>query len=236
MRLLRREYPIQDLKLDAGDTSEMLFSGYGAVFGNIDAIGDVIEPGAFQESLSEAKKSGIWPSMLLQHGGFFGSAEDQMPVGIWTEMGEDGHGLKLTGKLADIERGRDAYTLMKMEPRPAITGLSIGYIPIEWENRSKPEDPRRKLKKVKLMEVSLVTFPANDQARVSHVKTLEETNSMSDVERYMRDVYGMPRSEAKTVIAMIKRYLPRDAGDDSQEALIKAALNRNLQILGGENA
>jgi hypothetical protein len=31
---------------------------------------------------------------------------------------------------------------MKMKPRPAINGMSIGYIPKEWEMRSKPEDPK----------------------------------------------------------------------------------------------
>jgi hypothetical protein len=40
-----------------------------------------------------------WPAMLLQHGGQ--SAEDQMPVGVWTKMEKDSNGLRLQGKLAN---------------------------------------------------------------------------------------------------------------------------------------
>jgi HK97 family phage prohead protease len=147
----------------------MTFEGYGAVFGNVDSCGDVILKGAFTETLADARTSGHWPALLAQHGGF--EAASNMPLGVWQEMREDDHGLFVVGKFADTPRGLEAYTLMKMTPRPAISGLSIGYTPIEWENRSKPEDPRRKLKKVKLWEVSLVTFPANDKARVLAVKS-----------------------------------------------------------------
>ena len=157
------------LEIKAIDEGAMTFEGYGAVFGNMDSCGDVIVKGAFAETLAEAKTSGQWPALLAQHGGF--EAASNMPLGAWQEMREDDHGLFVVGKFADTPRGQEAYTLMKMTPRPAITGLSIGYTPIEWENRSKPEDPRRKLKKVKLWEVSLVTFPANDKARVLAVKT-----------------------------------------------------------------
>lgn len=94
------------------------------------------------------------------------------PVGIWTSLEEDGIGLKVEGKPADTVRGREAYGLMTMEPRPAIDGLSIGYITKSYEPRSRPEEPRRKLTKVDLLEVSLVTvFPANPKARIASVKS-----------------------------------------------------------------
>jgi phage head maturation protease len=62
--------------------------------------------------------------MLLQHGG--DTVDGRMPVGVWTGMDEDDRGLKLTGKLANTERGRDAYNLLKMKPRSALDGLSFG--------------------------------------------------------------------------------------------------------------
>ena len=191
-------FGLRELKF-AGDGEAMSFTGYGAVFGNIDSYGDVIQPGAFADTLAYAKQKDQWPAMLLQHGGFMGAADDMTPIGIWTEMAEDGHGLKITGKLADTERGREAYTLLKMQPRPAITGLSIGFIPKEWSMRSKPEEPRRTLKKVDLLEVSLVTFPANDKARVEAVKSNSRFKTIREFESFLRDEGGFSNAAARAI-------------------------------------
>lgn len=193
----RIECSLREIKLAGSDTADMTFTGYGAVFGNVDSYGDVIAKGAFSKSIAEAKTSGQWPAMLLQHGGWGVSADDMMPAGIWTDIEEDGHGLKMAGKMAPTQRGRDAYALMKMDPRPAISGLSIGYIPVKWKMRSTPEEPRRTLEEVKLMEVSLVTFPANPKARIQSVKNEIDIQT---AEKALRDA-GFSRSEAKRIIS-----------------------------------
>lgn len=214
-----------EIKLAPAGTQEMKFEGYGAAFGNVDAYGDVIEPGAFAQYLSDAQAGKqSWPSMLLQHGGWGMGAEDMTPIGIWTSLSEDGHGLKVSGKFADTARGREAYALLKMDPRPAIDGLSIGYIPKEWAQRSKPEEPRRTLKKVDLLEVSLVTFPANGKARVSAVKSLEEIASLADAEAFLREVGGLSKSQAVGFIARVKAATGRSEPDEMQELL--ASLKR----------
>lgn len=220
---------IRELKFAAGDEKTMEFSGYGAVFGNVDAYGDVIQPGAFADTLAAANKSGVYPSMLMQHGGWGMGADDMTPIGIWTSLSEDGVGLKVEGKLADTPRGVEAYKLLKMQPRPAITGLSIGYIPKEWSQRSKPEEPRRTLKKVDLLEVSLVTFPANGKARISSVKSDGFTER--EFEKLMQDA-GFSRSEARTVINQgFKTLLSmRDAGSDELKQIAEA-IERNTQQL-----
>lgn len=195
----------------AADGETMQFSGYGAVFGNVDAYGDVIEPGAFAATIAEAKSSGVWPSMLLEHGGYGMTADDMVPIGIWTDLAEDGVGLKVNGKLADTQRGREAYQLLKMDPRPAITGLSIGYIAKESEPRSKPEDPRRRLKRIDLFEVSLVTFPANPRARVADVKSLDDMHSVRELEAWARDALGFGRDAARAFATRVKAVCLRDA-------------------------
>lgn len=206
---------LHEVKLAAGDGVAGEFSGYGAVFGNIDAYGDVIAPGAFADTLASGRQRDTWPAMLSHHGGFGLGADDLTPVGIWTELGEDGHGLKVKGKLADTPRGRELHALMKMDPRPAIDGLSIGYIAKEWSPRSKPEDPRRTLKKVDLIEISLVTFPANPRARVQSVKSGLTTR---DAEKALRDA-GFSAREAKAIIAEGFNGITaaRDAGTDADE-------------------
>ena len=102
---------------DAGPEA-MTFSGYGAVFGNVDAYGDVIAKGAFDRSIADFKASGAWPAMLSQHGGWDMSAESLTPIGVWTEMREDGHGLYVEGRLADTPRGREMYALDEDDAAP----------------------------------------------------------------------------------------------------------------------
>lgn len=216
-----------ELKFSGADTGAdaMTFSGYGAVFGNVDAGGDLIEPGAFASFLADVKANRQpWPAMLSQHGGMQLTASDMTPIGVWTDFAEDGHGLKVSGQLADTPRGREMYALMKMSPRPAIDGMSIGYIAKEAIPRSSADEPRRRLKRIDLMEVSLVTRPMNGKARITGVKSLEEIESLSEIEDYLREAGGFSRNEAKTLIARIKKSTGADAGDDL--AQITAALTK----------
>lgn len=198
---------------DGDEQEAMTFSGYGAVFGNVDSHGDVIEPGAFAKYIADVK-SGVlpWPALLSQHGGWQMSAEDVTPIGVWLDLVEDGHGLKVTGKLADTARGREMHALMKMSPRPAIDGMSIGYIAKEWEPRTKPEDPKRRLKRIDLVEISLVTRPSNGKARVSAVKSIEQISTLADAESFLRDSGGLSKSEAVALVSRIKSIGRSDSG------------------------
>src|SRR5262245_57774079 len=99
-----------ELKLAGSDAAQMTFAGYGAVFGNVDAYGDVIQRGAFSDTLRDAHKSGRIPPLLLQHGGWQIDSESMTPIGIWTGLEEDETGLRVEGKLADTPRGREAFT------------------------------------------------------------------------------------------------------------------------------
>lgn len=217
-------------KQDGGDPGEMRFKGYGAVFGNTDSYGDVIEEGAFAKTLKAAEKSGDYPSMLLQHGGWQITAADMMPVGVWDTLKEDSKGLYNEGILAPIQRGIEAYTLMKMKPRPAITGLSIGYIAKKFTVGTKPDEPRRKLHEIELVEISLVTFPANGKARITGVKSGVDF-SEREFEQLMQDA-GLSRKEARVVMSHGFRHLKamQDAGSGELDELA-AAIKRNTEII-----
>ena len=234
MAIERAAFGLKEIKFAATEgatAAEMMFSGYGAVFGNVDSYGDVIQPGAFADTLAASHKSGQFPAMLMQHGGWGIGADDMTPVGIWTSLAEDGIGLKVAGKLADTPRGREAYALLKMTPRPAIDGLSIGYIAKEFSNRTKPEEPRRTLKKVELMEVSLVTFPANGKARIASVKSAAGDFDERKFEQVLRDS-GLSRKEAQVVIAHGFRHLKAlsDSGSEELDELA-AAIKRNTSFI-----
>lgn len=212
------------LKLAGDSIDTMTFSGYGAYFGNVDSHGDVIAKGAFKKTLSAIKKSGNWPPMLLQHGGWGMGTEDMMPVGIWTEMAEDDNGLYIKGRLADTDRGRETYGLLKMEPRPAITGLSIGYQAVDVSFGTKPDEPRRTIKQIDLFEISLVTFPANDRARVDAVKAAQNIKTIREFEGFLRDAGGYSHAEARRLASQGFKSADesRDEMDGAEQDLVTA--------------
>lgn len=188
-----------------------LFSGYGSVFGVIDSYKEVVVQGAFAESLQ-----GRMPSLLWQH-------RSGEPIGVYTTVREDNIGLYLEGKLAlKTSRGAEAYELLKMG---AISGLSIGFV--TREDSYDKVTGIRTLKKLDLWEVSLVTFPANDAARVSSVKGIDQITCRADAEDYLRHSCGLSRGQATALVARIKGI-----GQGKPDGLdeIAAQLKRNAAI------
>lgn len=164
--------------------STRAFEGYGSVFGVVDFGGDRVLPGAFASSLARHADKGRMPALLWQH-------DQTQPIGVYHEMREDEKGLYVRGELADTQLGREAYVLMKMN---ALSGLSIGYGVID-DSYDREEDVRD-LKEIELYEVSPVTFPMNDDARVEQVKAA--SGDYKGLERILRDA-GYSRSEAKVI-------------------------------------
>lgn len=197
-----------------GDTGT--FEGYGSVFNVTDRGGDIVAPGAFAETLAAAKAAGRLPAMLWQH-------RQAEPIGVYTEMDEDSVGLRIKGKLAlKTSRGAEAYELMKMG---ALSGLSIGYRVRDdsWDRVTGV----RTIKKADLYELSLVTIPMNDASRVSAVKAIEDLDSLSEIERHLRDAGGFSRSEATALVSRIKSVIGR--GDPGENAAKLAELAAALK-------
>lgn len=185
-----------DVKAD-GETR--VISGRGSVFGNVDNGGDVVLPGAFARSIASGKKV----AMLWQH-------DSREVIGVWTKITEDAAGLNVEGVLADTPRGNEAYALLKMG---AIDGLSIGYRTLDSEWR----DDVRAIKEAELWEVSVVTFPMNEEARVDAVKAAAMTER--DMERKLTQDAGLSRSVARRLMDggfnAVKGM--QDAAADSEE-------------------
>jgi len=137
--------------LGAGSVIE----GYASVFGVRDQGGDVVMPGAYAASLKRLAAAGGRVRMLWQH-------DQAQPIGVWDEVVEDAHGLRVKGRLlTEVEKGREAAALMAAG---AVDGLSIGYRTLRAE---KLAEGGRKLIELELWEVSLVTFPMLPVARVA---------------------------------------------------------------------
>jgi len=126
----------------------MRFAGYAAVFDRPDRGGDVIRAGAFAASLKRG--TGAVP-LLWQHA-------PGRPIGRIDYLKEDRRGLRVIGRLSDGAAGREAAALLK---DGAVKGLSFGY-----RVRAAEGHAPRALTELDLVEISLVTFPMQPNARV----------------------------------------------------------------------
>ena len=193
--------------------------GYGSVFGVRDNYDDVIAKGAFIQSLKDHKAAGTMPAMLWQH-------DADKPIGVWTEMVEDEKGLRIKGQLAmETVKGKEAHALLKMG---ALNGLSIGFMSKEWSYDRDTEV--RTLTAIDLWEVSLVTFPANEKARVTNVKSADEMATPKDAEKALRDA-GFSKSDATAFVSRVMRMGEVRSDSANSTAVAMKAADRLLRSL-----
>lgn len=166
-------------------SGEGLFSGYASVFGVKDKCNDVMVRGAFKELNAKDVK------LLWQH-------NPGDPIGQINLIQEDEKGLYLEAQLLlNVQKGFEAFQLLKAG---AVDGLSIGYTPVDFML-----DKRlgiRKLLSVKLWEVSLVTFPANGDAKVMQVKKCHNS-ALADVDATSMDDVCASLDRARSVLCKL---------------------------------
>ncbi len=133
--------------------AEGRFAGYASVFNRLDSGGDIVLPGAFTRSL--AKRRGRI-RLLFQH-------DPKEPVGIWESIAEDSYGLCVTGRLVPgVPR---AEALKRLIEQKALDGLSIGFRTVKASREA--GTGHRRLSEIDLYEISIVTFPMMEDARIA---------------------------------------------------------------------
>jgi len=191
-----------------------VFSGYASVFGNEDTYGEIVAPGAFAESIAKIMASGDPLPVLWQH-------NSSQPVGGSDMLAEDTRGLKTDGFLLidEIPQAKAAHTLMK---RRIVKGLSIGYYVRDSSYDEKTQI--RTLKKLDLVEYSIVTFPANELATVDNVKAAAKLKTIREFESFLRDVGGFQKDRARQIASAGWGGLSeaRDAPGETLESLLKS--------------
>jgi hypothetical protein len=155
----------------------LTLEGYAAVFNkwtDIDSwegnFRERIAPGAFRKTLSERM-----PVLQFDHGThpLIGS----LPLGVFTSLREDEHGLKTRARLSDnwlVEPVRDAIR------DGAITGMSFRFRVINdtWR-KGEDKTPERTITEVALYEAGPVVFPAYEQTSVG-VRSRELLTALTD--------------------------------------------------------
>lgn len=197
------------------------FSGYGAVFGNIDWYNDVILPGAFKVSLDKWKTKNKFPPVLWNH-------NDSEPIGIYTNIYEDEKGLFVEGKLLidDVPRAKSTHALLKAG---AIDGLSIGY---STKKANQQGNGIRELIEVDIGEISIVTQPANDRSLITSVKSkLDEGElpTLPEFEKFLRES-GFSKSQSTAIASKGLRSLLSESEEQIKEA---KSVSNALNILKG---
>ena len=190
-----------------------VFEGYASVFDVVDHGMDVVAKGAFTKTLGSRKVKMLW-----QH-------DTDKVIGVWDEMREDERGLYVKGRLLkDVMLGREAMALMRAD---AIDSLSIGYRTVE----AVPEAGGRvrKLTEIDLFEISVVTFPMNEMARVTDVKSIRTER---EFEAFLRDA-GYSRKEAAAIALHGFKAISgqRDAGSDDAQSEALAGLMEQIRLM-----
>lgn len=184
-----------------------VFEGYASVFNGVDSYGDTILPGAYADTLKDRGDKG--PVLML-----YGHNPGRV-IGKWVELREDSKGLFVRGEFTPGNTdAQNVYANLKFG---ALSGLSIGYR-IPPNGADEKADGGRYIKSIELFEISVVSMPADNLARVDDVKSaIEAIQSLSDAEGMLRDAAGFSRKEATAFVSRLKAILQSDSGEGDQE-------------------
>jgi uncharacterized protein len=187
MKYLDRPFEVKDMD------GKGRFTGYGSVFDELDSYRERVKRGAFKNTLAKFKSLKRKVPMLWQH-------SSREPMGVYDELKEDNYGLYVEGSInMKTQVGIEGYALME---QGALSGLSIGYDTVMFKDDQNALV--RDLIELDLWEISPVTFPAGDSARIQTVKSWDELTTLRECEDALQNTFGLSSSEATKMVARIK--------------------------------
>lgn len=217
----RRDLPLElcEVKFtQAGANDPVEFDGYGSVWGRVDSYGDTVVKGAFGDSLKARR-----PMML------FGHNPGRVP-GKWVSASENDQGLLLKGQLTPGHS--EASDIAASLKHGSLNGLSIGGYTTKSEAT---QDGGRVIKGFDLYEVSIVSMPAEQEARIDtqSVKAmLDKAGKLSDFEDILREA-GMSKDAATSTVSRFVKVVrgdPEVSRDDVKAAGVMLEAIRGLDL------
>lgn len=133
--------------------------GVAAAYGNIDKHNDVIGKGAFTKTLNERPRV----HFLWQH-------KMDRPIGLITRFENGPDGLEFWAKFSSTPDGQMARQNML---EGIVTKFSVGFMPVKMGNQTVNGRRVNQIEEAVLVEISAVTEPANDMARLIAVKAAQ---------------------------------------------------------------
>ncbi|MDQ3222154.1 MAG: HK97 family phage prohead protease [Gemmatimonadota bacterium] len=185
------------------------FSGYASTPWVVDSYISAVKPGAFRKTIRER---GTKTPVLWQHNA-------DWPIGRPTELKEDKGGLYFNAAISEATTyGRDAMALLRDE---VPLGMSFGFQttrsrqgtkddPFDFTLfNAKPEDVMV-IEEVKLWEISLVTFAANELAAINDVRAVAEADALTTLIEHVRDG-SLSDDHAAMIADLVAAYQERAA-------------------------
>lgn len=195
MELEYKSLPVRDYEVKA-DRKGMTISGYAAIFGNVDEVGDIIQKGAFAKTIAERFPKGKI-KMLWDH---------WEPFGMPTALEEDGIGLRFDGKVSKTSENEDRMVYVEDK---VFDAMSIGYLVPDGKSIWNDDFTVRTITEVKLFEISAVMFPANELAAITSVQKHMEANLLlkslgrDELLKKARDLKGIDEDKVDAAIASL---------------------------------
>ena len=179
------EYKALEFKNDDVNVGARTFAGYASTFDE-DLGGDIISKGAFNKTMERKDRVKV----LWQH---------NEPIGKSVDMRTDSKGLYVEGKISKTRLGDEAIELMQ---DGVIDQMSIGFS-IPNGKSEYNEKGNRLIHEVKLFEYSLVTFPMNEKAIITSVKSVSDAirsgaynaNEVKELSEALAELNALLKSE-----------------------------------------
>lgn len=219
------DFEIKELDSDS-DSEYFTFKGYASTFNNKDQGNDIILPGAFEKTINK-----FMPKLLWQH-------NTKEPLGIFTEIIEDEKGLYIEGKMPKADTFVKGRVIPQMKAG-SINSMSIGFSlwgkdgDFDVENQGDCENRVRKIKRLTLWEISLVTIPMNPKAKITNYKNYADNNIFELIEsvKTIRDIdnlfneFGFSTQETNTLISKFKRITRDELNAREEQEMLKNLIN-----------
>jgi HK97 family phage prohead protease len=205
-----KQISLHDAQIKFADDGINSFSGYASVFNGVDSYGDTIHPGAFTKAL----EGGTEIKMYYNHGW----RKDQMPIGkMFVKQDDLGLFVERAEFTKGIQLAEDVSLAVK---HGTIDGISIGFGMKETGFKRKASGGKDIYEIHMLKEVSIVDYPADDNARIMAIKSaIDDITNLKQAEAFFRDEFGLSWTAATALVSQIKSVALRDGDAEAMKQL-----------------
>lgn len=202
-------YKTIEMKADESGIIEGYFSTYDK---EPDSYGDIIEPGAFTETIKKREETGHPFPLCFNH-------DFSAVIGAVDSVKDTEKGPYIKAHFLDTQQAQD---VRKMLLSGAIYQFSFAYEVLDRRNPTKEEEKAgifNVLQKLEVFEISVVTVPANQNAVATEVKSAEpETKAGKRNSKADEDVIRQIRDLAQSLLDEDDDTKPEEHDRDPEEA------------------
>lgn len=152
--------PFLTKSFKAGPINDNEVEGLASVYGNIDHANDIVERGAYKRTLDRFNASTKGMPFLAHH-------RHDKPIGRIMELRDSDEGLYFKARFSDSHDGQNVRSQFL---DGTLDSFSIGYRVLQKQSDCVNDRKVLRLKEIALHEISAVTFPCNELAKLTAVK------------------------------------------------------------------